>query len=116
MIVLYSSDHIAHAPKHEFYDGKKAPYAEKPGRIENIAKTCRSLSIEIRKINQPLDTALLTDIHQKSHITYLASKCAELAPDDEMIASNFIKDTYTRRLHQHIKRVYDQRILRQKEL
>ncbi len=71
MHIVYSDAHYAHAPAHEFLDGKLIPYQESPRRAEMVLQAAQTAGLG--DIIAPRDFGLdpILQIHDAGYVTWL---------------------------------------------
>lgn len=95
MKIIYSNKHIKHNPPFEIYDGAKEPYAEKPERIELIAKYLKEQGFKDFVFPEHFPLKNILDIHKKEYLEFIEKRSKKLKKNDILYPSYFIMDTYT---------------------
>lgn len=95
MRILLPKNHRLHSPEYEYYDGTREPYAEKPERIDSILKGCERLGLPVEERAESAPREVVEKLHRAHYVAYVEAKTSELKPGEQLMPSNFIRDTYT---------------------
>lgn len=96
MRIIYSETHRKHAPRWEFFEGEKIPYAEKPERIESIAKKLKEKKVGEFVSPKEYSEDLIYQSHNPHYVDFIKKKASLVKnPQDSFFASYYIMDTYT---------------------
>lgn len=94
MKVIYSSQHMAHNPEFEIYDGVLTPYAETPARLESIVAALQNQPAFEFIEPQDFGTEYIAMVHQQNYMDFIKTKSEQLPISQPLYPSYFITDTY----------------------
>jgi acetoin utilization deacetylase AcuC-like enzyme len=93
--IVYSNNHLKHAPEFEFFEGEKLLHAEVPARVESIIAKLREKNIGAILNPHIFSEDFIYKLHSKYYIDFIKTKSAVQKPTTAFYPSYYIMDTYT---------------------